>query len=748
MSKDPNLSPEAARVLALFQSPKAHPMTRSEIARELGVAPKDRAALRVTIRELETMGKLEAHKGNRYGPPGPAKSPDRNTVTGTISFPNPDRSRNAWLDLDAASRQSLSRKGNFERLFVPARQSGAALQGDRVTATTHLAPLPVWQKHARGRGRGPAKAGENRLEAHVTGIVERKRTKFIGTLHVKERFAHVVPDDPLFGRDFKLEGPMPPDSQDGFEVLVELLAWDNPFQAPRVKILKVFGKMGDPGVDVLAIIHRFDLPLDFPPAVREEAEEVSSTISAAELATREDWRERNVFTIDPFDAKDFDDAICVTKLEGGGWELGVFIADVAHYVTPGTAMDTEARKRGNSVYLVDRVIPMLPEALSNGICSLVPNEDRLTHAAIMEFDAKGHRKKVRFAKTVIRSRRRFAYEEAFERLESPRPTAIVDDETLFRNELHEAWTLAGKLRGLRMAHGSLDLDFPEVRVVLDDKGKPVELKQVIHDASHQLIEEFMLAANEAVAELSKNRGTPSIYRIHEDPDVDKLFEFRELARSYHYEIGDLTLRSELQALLKAIRGKPEEHALKIGLLKSLKRAAYSEQPLGHYGLAKVNYTHFTSPIRRYADLVVHRVLEKLATREGPAAPLPRIAQMAEIGEHLSETERTAAEAESESRLMKQFEYLMEIANRDTQTPFEAVVTEVGPKGIFLELTKFYLRGMIRQVDLPRNEYFVEPQMQRVRDMRGRIVMAPGQKILVFLRRVDLERKRLDFALAE
>lgn len=733
------------QVLDLLSAPNTQPMTRSEIARALEVEPKKRAPVRDAVRSLEAEGKLQRFKKSRYGLPVAAQQ-NQQLLSGVIRFPQPDRGRNAFLELDARSQKSLIKRGEIERIFVPARFTSTALNGDEVTASFHEGERPKWHKHVKRYREKINRPGEQRLEGRVKTIERRRRTRFVGTLRLQgEKFAHVVPDDLTIPKNFAVDvHDLPDGAQDEHKVLVQLLEWESPFSAPRGRVVKILGKAGDAGVDILSIIHRLDLPLEFPDEVTRAAEAVGETIDEAEIATREDWREALVYTIDPDDARDFDDAICVRKQEEGGWELAVFIADVAHYVRAGSPLDVEARRRGNSVYLVDRVIPMLPEKLSNGICSLIPNVDRLTHAVIMEFDLNGRRRKTRFAKTVIRSRQRFAYEEAFATLQQPRPAA----ENEIPNAVHDAWELASILRTQRMEHGSLDLDFPEIRVVLDEDGTPTELKQVVHDISHQLIEECMLAANEAVAEFTKNRGAASVYRVHEDPDHDKLFEFRELARSYEYEVGDLSLRSEIQQLLCAIRGTPEEHTLKIGLLKSLKRAAYSENPYGHYGLAKVNYTHFTSPIRRYADLVVHRVLERLATRPDEKRATPGLAELAEVAEHLSKTERTAAEAENESKLLKQFEYFLNIAKSQSRRTFIAVVTEILPRGMFVELKDYFLRGMIRRDDLPRRDIYLEPQSQRVLGASGKVLVTPGQEVEVLVRRVDIERKHLDFVFAK
>src|SRR5438067_1658102 len=373
-------------------------------------------------------------------------------------------------------------------------------------------------------------------------------------------------------------------------------------------------------------------------------------------------RSRNFYYVVPDDPRDFDDAIHVDKTKSG-WRLGVHIADVAAYVEPGSALDREARRRGNSVYLPDRVIPMLPERLSNGVCSLNPGVDRLTHSVFINFDKNGVAKSARFARSVVRSAHRLTYKQAYTILSSPPRDELGE-------RLHLAWQLAVLVRRKRFEHGALDLDFPEVKVWVDKKGHPVRLERVENDESHQLIEEFMLAANEAVARELTKRAIPTIYRVHENPDPEKLAEYREFVLSFDYKVGDLTHRAELQRLLASIQGKPEEQALKVALLKSLKRARYSAQPLGHYGLSNAHYLHFTSPIRRYADLVVHRSLGRDGTplpsvgtrtperrsrsdtpyhRSRPSGNAarrpfnPDMGEIASLAEHISATERNAAD---------------------------------------------------------------------------------------------------------
>ena len=451
---------------------------------------------------------------------------------------------------------------------------------------------------------------------------------------------------------------------------------------------------------------------------------------------REDLRDEFIVTIDPDDARDFDDAINVERIPGGGWRLGVHIADVAAYVKPGAALDREAYKRGNSVYLPDRVIPMLPERLSNGVCSLNPAVNRLTHSVFIQFTKDGRTRSSRFARTVIRSARRLTYREAYAILRAPPNDQLSE-------RLHLAWELASLLRRKRFDQGSLDLDFPEVKVRLDEQGTPILLERIENDESHQLVEEFMLAANEAVARELKNRSIPTIYRVHENPEPDKLAEYRELVLSYHYKAGDLTHRSELQRLLASLAGKPEEQALKIGLLKSLKRARYAAQPLGHFGLAKNNYTHFTSPIRRYADLVVHRAL---AERDQARRSRTDVGQIVSAAEHISITERVAADAEMDAVKMKKLEFFQrQLDARDPQV-FRATVIDVRNYGLLLELPDVLLTGLVHVSSLTDDFYVFQPSQRQFVGRQSRRRFSVGDQLRVFVARVDSFKGQVDFAI--
>src|SRR5881409_1246376 len=608
------------QVLALLARKDYRPLNKVDIARKLGLAANERVALRKTLRELERAGDIARIRKNRYVLPAEA-----DLVAGKLSI---HQAGYGFLIPETPGQPDI---------FIAAENIGTAMHGDRVVA--------------RISRDSPDDRIKGRREGRVIRILERAHDTIVGTLQRSPNFYYVVPDDPRLVHDVYVRpvaavydrrgrGAPKEDRRSqtaatvGDKVVVRLDAWESRHVNPEGEIIEVLGPASAPGIDMLSIIRKYHLPAEFPKDVLDQAERISEEIDARQLEGREDLRKDFIVTIDPDDARDFDDAIQVEKTNSG-WRLGVHIADVATYVRPGSALDREARQRGNSVYLPDRVIPMLPERLSNGVCSLNPGVDRLTHSVFIHFDKNGVVKSARFARSVIRSAHRLTYKQAFAILSSPPQDRLGE-------RLHLGWELAALLRRKRFQHGSLDLDFPEVKVRVDKQGHPVRLERIENDESHQLIEEFMLAANEAVARELKKRAVPTVYRVHENPDPEKLAEYREFVLSFNYKVGDLTHRTELQRLLASIRGKPEEQALKIALLKSLKRARYAPQPLGHYGLAKANYLHFTSPIRRYADLVVHRALATNGAprRRGDAARRPfnpDMSEIASIAEHISAT---------------------------------------------------------------------------------------------------------------
>jgi ribonuclease R len=698
------------KILQLLRLPKYQPLDKVELSKKLGLSSDERAELREVLRAMEQAGEIARIRKERYILPQTA-----DLVTGVIQIHA------------GGGAHILSETKGQKDLFVAGQNTGTAMNGDRVVA--------------RINHEGVRQRSADKLEGSVIKILVRAHDSIVGTLQkTKKNFFYVIPDDPRLGHDVyvhpgEVKLPRPPSIGD--KVVVKLDEWESRHVNPEGAIIEVLGPATAPGVDMLSIVRKHHLPTDFPQAVLREAEAISETIDEREIAHREDLRGQMIVTIDPDDAKDFDDAIFVEK-HADGWSLGVHIADVSHYVTPGTALDKEAFVRGNSVYLADRVIPMLPEKLSNGICSLKPNVDRLTRSAFIEFTKAGKIKSARFAHTVIRSAARLTYKQAFAILQKPRDGSPLTD------RLHTAWELASLLRKNRFAEGSLDLDFPEIKVWLDENGVPVRMEKVENDISHQLIEEFMLAANEVVAREIKNKQLPAIYRIHEDPDADKLAEYREFVKSYGLKAGDLTQRREVQKLLAAIRGRPEEYALKLGFLKSLKRATYDTNPVGHYGLAKTNYTHFTSPIRRYADLVVHRILSHASNHHSVKGVRLAAADLAATCAHISTTERTAADAEKESVKFKKIEYFVNQLKQQRPEVFAAVVVDVRSFGLLVELPDLLLTGMVHVSALAGDFFSFDSVRLRFVGRRTNKTYQIGDKMNVIVSRVDVYKQQVDF----
>ncbi|MEO6845912.1 MAG: ribonuclease R [Chthoniobacterales bacterium] len=695
------------RILELLG--KKAPLDKVEISKLLDISPAQRHHLRDLLSTMEKDGRIARVRKDRYIIPGEA-----DLMTGVIQFHA------------SGSAHLLAEKPGEPDLAISPENTWTAMHGDRVVA--------------RISGESPASGPGQMRKRHgrVIRILERGNQLIVGTFQKSKNFCYVVADDPRFVHNLYVAMPAPPVfPKPGDKVVARLEAWESRHVNPEGSIVEVLGAAGKPGVDMLSIIRKNRLPLEFPPEVIDEAKEISPVIPDSEIKRRLDLRDRTIITIDPDDAKDFDDAIDVQQTEKG-WSVGIHIADVSHYVRPKTALDREAYERGNSVYLVDRVIPMLPEVLSNGICSLKPLEDRLCFSALVEITRQGKIHSAKFAKTIIRSAHRYTYKQAYAILQKPPGGDAL------AKRVHVAWELAALLRKNRFAKGSLDLDFPEIKILLDEKGTPIKLERIENDPSHQLIEEFMLLANECVAHELHQKRTPTVYRVHETPDPERLNEFRELALGHGISIGDLNQRAEVQRLLAKVKGSPEEATIKIGLLKSLKRARYAPDPLGHYGLAKSDYTHFTSPIRRYADLIVHRSLERLLglTKIGPSS-----VDIGTIAEHISTTERIAADAEKESVRMKKMEYFQLQMTQKKGQSFRAVIVDVRNFGLFVELPEFLISGLVHISSLDDDFYIHDPAKGRIVGRRLKKVYKVGDELDVVVARVDNFKHQIDFKLA-
>jgi ribonuclease R len=692
------------RILNLLAQKDYVPANVPELLHLLQLSPNQQQALQAALQKLEQSGVVARIKGNRYVSPR-----DADLIPGRIRM---NRAGKGFLQPDDSSLKEIA---------ITESATGTSLNDDRV-----LVRRDVRRKNFRD---GDQETGT------VVRILERKRTQIVGTLAQGRNSLYVIPDDPRMPHDIYV-----PPAKDvgrparvGDKVVVELREWESRHTSPEGEIVEVLGAPDAEGVDMLSVLRQYDLPLHFPKEVLDEAHAIGSTVDAKDFAERVDCRSHQVVTIDPDDAKDFDDAICLERISPEQWRLWVHIADVSHYVKPGTALDVEAEKRGNSTYLVDRVIPMLPEALSNELCSLKPNVERLTKCVEFLVANDGRVISTKFHSAVIHSQRRFAYAQVLEILQRA-PAADPIEQML-----HQAHELAQKIRRARFKNGSLELDFPEMKIRLDEHGKILRIEKNENDVSHQLIEEYMLLANEAVATQLMARQTPAIYRIHEEPDARRLQEYRQEVLAYHVPCGNLSHPAEIQKLLAKLGTLPLGPALKIGFLKSLMRARYAVEPLGHYGLAKKKYTHFTSPIRRYADLVVHRALfDKNAAKAGT---------LKSIAEHISVTERNSADAERDSKDVKLYAFLIAQLESGEPIKYPALVTDVRNFGFFVDVPGLAMSGLV-PLSLIEDDFYVFDEARRnLVGRRTRRMIRLGDKLTVQVARVDKFKKQVDFQLA-
>jgi len=694
------------QIIRLLEGKDYVPLNVPELLRQLRLPPNRQQELQRGLRELEQAGRIARIKGNRYIQPREA-----DLVPGRIRM---NRQGKGFLQPDDTGLKEIA---------IPESATGTALHEDRVLVRRDVPPKGL-RSDAVEPGTGA-----------VVRILERRRTQIVGTLQRGRQFLFVIPDDPRMPHDLYV--PEPRDlgrpARIGDKVVVELREWESRHTNPEGEIVEVLGPPVAEGVDMLSVLRQYDLPLHFPKPVLHEANTIGTTVHSRDLAGRVDCRKHRVITIDPDDAKDFDDAICLERVSHDQWRLWVHIADVSHYVKPGTALDVEARKRGNSTYLVDRVIPMLPEALSNELCSLKPNVDRLTKCVEFLVSNDGRVLGTKFYPAMIHSQRRFAYGEVLEILQrTPTPDPI-------EQMLHQAHELAQRIRRLRFKAGSLDLDFPETKIRLDERGRILRIEKTVNDVSHQLIEEYMLLANEVVATRLMSQRTPAVYRVHESPDERRLQEYREEVLSHNVACGNLSHTAEVQKLLSRLNSLPIGQALKIGFLKSLMRARYAVEPIGHYGLAKKKYTHFTSPIRRYADLVVHRALF-----EGKSASH---SALKETAEHISVTERNSADAERDSKDVKLFAFLKAQLASGQPERYPALVTDVRNFGFFVDVPGLAMSGLVPLSTVEDDFYVFDAERNHLVGRRNRRIIRLGDKVTVQVAKVDTFKKQVDFRLA-
>lgn len=609
------------------------------------------------------------------------------------------------------------------KIFIAERNSAHAMNGDRVRI----------QVLAKRKGRDP--------EGEVVEIIERKQTRFVGTLDVQKQFAFLVMDSKILANDIFIPKDKLKGGKDGEKAVVEIIEWPQKAKNPIGKVIDILGESGGNDTEMNAILAEFGLPYKYPERVEAAADKIPDEITTEEIAKREDFRKITTFTIDPRDAKDFDDALSIRRLDNGNWEVGVHIADVTHYVQEGDIIDKEGEERATSIYLVDRTIPMLPERLSNGLCSLRPNEEKLCYAAIFELDENANIKKHRIGRTVIKSDRRFTYEEAQDMIEG------ADGD--FRDEVLKLDELAKKIRAKRFENGAIAFDRHEVRFEIDENGKPLRVYFKYAKDSNKLVEEFMLLANKTVAEfvgkVAPNKHAKTfVYRIHDIPNAEKMENLSEFIRRFGYKIkadGSKTAVSKsINHLLDEVSGKPEENLISTIAIRAMAKAIYSTTNIGHYGLAFEYYTHFTSPIRRYPDMMVHRLLTRYL--DGGRSVSKQLYE--NKCKHSSDMEQLAASAERASIKYKQVEFMSDKLGQ----VFDAVISGITEWGLYAEINDNKCEGMIPIRDLDDDFYEFDEKNYCLIGRRNKRRFQLGDALKIKVARANLERKQLDFALVE
>ena len=632
------------------------------------------------------------------------------------------------VDMKKTGKAYIISDEGGDDIFIASNNVGHALHSDKVKVLI----FPKRKSH--------------KTEGQIVEVLERTKDTYVGVLEMSKNFGFVITDNQSMPYDIFVPKSKANKATTGQKVLVKITEWPEQSNNPFGEILEVLGAPGDNNVEMKSILADYGFPLSFPDNVERDAAKINTAIPASEIKKRKDFRKTLTITIDPLDAKDFDDAISLKKLENGNYEIGVHIADVSHYVTPGTALDNEALNRATSVYLVDRVIPMLPEVLSNNVCSLRPNEDKLTFSAVFTMDSKGDVLREWFGKTIINSDRRFTYEEAQEIIETGQGE--------YSDEINTINALATILRKKRFNNGSINFSSEEVKFKLDDKGKPIETYVKEQKEANHLVEEFMLLANKKVAELIGKPETQNpkpgsqeaktfVYRIHDEPNPEKLNTFVQFLKKLGYGLNvssRQTLASSYNSLFNRIKGKGEEHMIETIAIRTMAKAEYSTDNIGHYGLAFPYYTHFTSPIRRYPDLMVHRLLERYL--EGGKSVKKDAYE--EMCKHSSEMERKATQAERDSVKYKQVEFLLDKKGK----VFDGVISGVSKWGIFVQLNISKSEGLIRFNELTDDYYYLDEDNYRIIGRQSGNMYRLGDKVNVLVKDVDMDKRQLDFVIVD
>ncbi|HKI77184.1 MAG TPA: ribonuclease R [Ignavibacteriaceae bacterium] len=694
------------KLIAFFKKNPGRQFKSNEIAKRISVdSENEYSSLKVMLNSLYNEGFL-SKSGKRY------KYTPANKSGQLIGQLEVNQGGFGFVVLD---------NKNDGDIFIAARNLGTAFDGD-------IVEISLFAKQKR-----------KNVEGQIVKVIKRKREVIVGTLKKSKSFYFVKPDDQQLHRDFYIDKGKLNGANVGDKVIAGKIQWENPNLNPEAEIVEVLGAAGSQDAEIVSLAREFNLPYKFPLAVIDEADSISEEISQLDLNGRLDYRNKVVFTIDPADAKDFDDALSIEILENGNYSVGIHIADVSNYVLPGSNIDKQARLRGNSTYLVGRVIPMLPEKLSNNICSLVPSKDRLTYSVIAELSNRGKLIDYKISKTIINSKRRFTYDEAQEVIENNR--GDFTEELLLLNKLAQI------LRKKRMREGSIEFHSPEVNFELDENGKPVNVYKKELKQSNNLVEEFMLLANQVVAKhigFSKKAARPFIYRIHDLPASEKIIEFSKFVKSlgYSFDPNATAKSNQFQQLIEQAKGTEEESVINELAIRSMAKAVYSVKNIGHYGLGFKYYTHFTSPIRRYADLIVHKIIFQYIS--GNEVTKYGLKLLDEIAEHISACERNSVEAERLSVKLKQVEYLQDHLGEE----FHAIISGVTNFGIFVKIADILAEGLIRLKDLEDDFYVYDEKKYALIGRRTKKQFRLGDRVQVKLVRVDPERSELDFIIIE